>query len=599
VTAPTASAAPPVVDVRALRVTLTGTNTDVVDEASLTIRPGEVLGLVGESGCGKTTLGMALLGYCRDGARIASGGVRIDGRDVAGMDERHMTALRGRVISCIPQDPPASLNPALRVGRQLREVLDTHAADWTRQEREARYREVLADVLLPAGSDFARRYPHQLSGGQQQRLMIAMAVACRPKVLVCDEPTTGLDVTTQKHVLDTLRQLCSAQDIAVLYISHDLAVVASLADRVAVMYAGRIVESGRCEQLFSRPRHPYTRRLLHAVPSATHRQVLTGIPGHAPAPGHRPPGCAFAPRCTRVQDRCHEAFPPADEVEPGHVIRCYFPETDTRPREDGPAAERSATQRVLSVDRVEASYGPSVVLTDVSLTLQATECLALLGESGSGKTTLARCIVGLHPHYRGDIRLGEAALERSARRRSDAQRRSIQYVFQNPYTSFNPRHSVGRCVATPLRLFSGLRHEKAAERVRALLEQVELPAATASRFPDELSGGERQRVAIARALAAEPEVLVCDEITSALDVSVQAAIVSLLAELQKKMGLSLLFITHDLALVRSIADRVAVLHNGRIAEIGPTAEVCDNPKSDYTRALFRDTQALEEPRPAT
>jgi len=284
----------PVVEVRSLRVTLDESGSDILDEVSFEIRPGEVLGVVGESGCGKTTLGLALLGYVRSGARISSGDVLVDGFDVAGTTGGRAEALRGGVVAYVPQDPPSALNPVLRIGRQLREVLDAHAPEWPEEVKQARYREVLSEVLLPSDTDFSRRYPHQLSGGQQQRLMIAMAVACRPKVLVCDEPTTGLDTTIQARVLETLRQLCRDHRIAVLYISHDLAVVGSLADRIAVMYAGRIVETGPRRELFSNPRHPYTRGLLRALPSISERRALIGIPGRAPEPGRRPTGCSFS-----------------------------------------------------------------------------------------------------------------------------------------------------------------------------------------------------------------------------------------------------------------------------------------------------------------
>ena len=287
------------------------------------MRAGEVLGLVGESGSGKTTVGMALMGYCRPGGHVTAGEVMIDGRDLARLGQNDLRKLRGGTVSYIPQDPGTALNPALRIGRQLSETLEAHAADMSEEQRRARVSEGLEEVALPADETFLRRYPHQLSGGQQQRVAIAMAFACRPHVIVCDEPTTGLDVTTQARVLQTVRELCQSHRVAAVYVSHDLAVVSELADHVAVMYAGRIVERGPRETIFARPRHPYTRRLLRAVPDLAGTRVVVGIPGRAPLPGQRPSGCFFAPRCDLSDERCESAFPEAEEVAPEHWVRCY------------------------------------------------------------------------------------------------------------------------------------------------------------------------------------------------------------------------------------------------------------------------------------
>src|SRR5579859_5776382 len=296
------------VEVRDLRIELSRTREDIVDEISLEIHAGEVLALVGESGSGKTTVGMALLGYCRPGGHVRGGAVLIDGRDLAQLDSGKVRQLRGGTVSYIPQDPGTSLNPAIRIGRQIAEALEEHRAQLSAADRDARVREVLGEVALPSDDAFLRRYVHELSGGQQQRVAIAMAFACRPQVIVCDEPTTGLDVTTQARVLETIRDLCRTHGVAALYVSHDLAVVAELADHVAVMYAGRIVELASRQALFAAPRHPYTRRLLRAVPDIEGRRTVVGIPGHAPLPGGRPPGCSFAPRCELADDRCRESF---------------------------------------------------------------------------------------------------------------------------------------------------------------------------------------------------------------------------------------------------------------------------------------------------
>jgi peptide/nickel transport system ATP-binding protein len=580
------------VEVRDLRVELTGRDVDVVDEISLEIRPGEVLGLVGESGSGKTTVGMALLGHVRRGGRLGGGAVLIDGRDLAQLDNLGLRRLRGGTVAYIPQDPGTSLNPALRLRIQLREMLDAHAGSMDAAERDARLRETLEEVALPSDDGFLSRYPHQLSGGQQQRVAIAMAFACRPNVIVCDEPTTGLDVTTQARVLQTVRELCQSHSVAALYVSHDLAVVAELADRVAVMYAGRIVEVGTRDQLFRAARHPYTRRLLRAVPDLNGKRAVVGIPGFAPLPGKRPGWCFFEPRCTLATDICRSAFPPAFEFEPGHRARCYHTDEALRelPVEGGPDGVRTAHEPevTLAVRRLDAHHGARPTLFEIELELHRHECLALVGESGSGKTTLARCISGLHKDYTGAVMLGDQELPPAARSRSAAARKQIQYVFQNPYASLNPRRTVGQAIARQLELFFPGRRDMGA-RVGECLERVALSASASGAYPDELSGGERQRVAIARALAAEPAVLVCDEITSALDVSVQAAIIDLLRELRSSMGLSILFITHNLALIRTIADRIAVMTEGRIVELGVTAQVLERPSAPYTQQLLANT----------
>ena len=584
----------PIVDIRALRVDISPSNVDVVDEVSLQISSGEVLGLVGESGCGKTTVGMALLGHCRRGAEVVSGQVIVDGVDVTVLGPRQLRELRGRTVSYIPQDPPTSLNPNLRIGTQLREVLDAHAKDFDKAQRETRLQEALGEVLLPSDETFLRRYPHQLSGGQQQRVAIAMAFVCRPKVIVCDEPTTGLDVTTQARVLSTIRELCRLHGVAALYVSHDLAVVASLADRIAVMYGGRVVETGSRDQLFRTPRHPYSRRLLLAVPALDGRRHPVGITGYAPLPAGRGSGCYFAPRCPIATTRCGEAFPPVTELGGGHAVRCYrASENVAVVSEIASRVPVQAGSVLLEVSTLSASYGTTEVLHEVSLDVRTHECLALVGESGSGKTTLAGCIAGLGMQFRGEVRLNGAMLAHRARGRLPDQRREIQYVFQSPYASLNPRHTIAQSVATPLRVFFGLGRREARGRVEELLERVRLSSSAADKYPDQLSGGERQRVAVARALAAEPSVIICDEITSALDVSVQAAIVQMLARLQREIGLSLLFITHDLALVRTVSDRVAVMSSGEIVESGVTDEVFADPRAPYTRRLLDDTPDLK------
>jgi peptide/nickel transport system ATP-binding protein len=570
-------------EVRDLRVVVAGSAAVVVDEISFDLQPGEILGLVGESGSGKTTVGLALLGHCRRGLSIAGGSVLLAGEDLLRFDEQRLRRIRGRLVCYVPQDPATALNPALRIRTQLAECLEDAS--------EARLVELLAEVKLPARAEFLEAYPHQLSGGQQQRVAVAMAFANRPRLIVMDEPTTGLDVTTQAHVLETVRQLCTRHGGATVYVSHDLAVVVSLASRVAVMYAGRIVEMGPTARVLGEPDHPYTRALIRAVPELEAGQRLHGIAGQAPEPGRRPKGCSFAPRCPLALAACGATAPAPVTIAPDHTVRCIR----AAEREPAPslAAEpadetKTAPAPLLEIADLAAFHGPKQILHGVSLALARRRCLALVGESGSGKTTLARCIAGLHRQLDGAMRFEGTALATGARSRPPALRRRIQYVFQNPYASLNPRRSIGQSIAVALGEFERLSARELRARVAAALASVALPASAAERFPHQLSGGQRQRAAIARALILEPELLICDEVTSALDVSVQAVIVELLARLQRERGLAMLFVTHNLPLVLSVAQEVAVMQDGRIVERGAVEQVLHRPEAAETRRLLED-----------
>src|SRR5215831_4139555 len=405
-------------DVRGLEVRLGRTGPDVISEISFTVQSGQVLGLVGESGSGKTTVVLALLGHARRGLHISSGEVRVDGVDLLRLPAAQLRAVRGARVAYVPQDPSAALNPALRVGTQLKEAVRVHPG--AVEDPDGRIREVLQEARLDASSDLLRRYPHQLSGGQQQRVTLAMAFACRPSLIVLDEPTTGLDVSTQRHVLNTVRSMCTSYGVAAVYVSHDLAVVGGLVSDVAVMYAGRVIELGSTQRLFAEPMHPYTRGLLAAVPSPERAELLTGIEGQQPRPGSRGSGCAFAPRCGFATETCIEHEPEPVIIE-GRTVRCHrvrelsgtpAPRTGVPVRSGPPQA--GAT---LSVRGVSASYGPVPVLAGVDLDVPAQSCLAVVGESGSGKTTLARCIVGLHKDWTGEITFAGQPLARSARQR--------------------------------------------------------------------------------------------------------------------------------------------------------------------------------------
>lgn len=581
------SEAPELLSVRDLRVE-THDGKEIIAEVCLEISAGEVLALVGESGCGKTTTAYALLAHERPGTKITAGQVMFDGLDLLTLSGDEIRRLRGSRIAYVPQDPTSGLNPRHRVGKQIEETLIVHGVGGASARAAARG---LAErVGLPGDEEFLARYPFELSGGQQQRVAIAMALACTPAVVVLDEPTTGLDVTTQARVLELLRELGSETGAAFVYVTHDLAVVDGLAGRVAVMYAGRVIEVGPREDVFRRPSHPYTRLLLSSVPRLSVRTHLRGIEGTAPPPGHRPDGCSFAPRCPLAVERCLAEFPRPTKTG-GHEVRCWRAGDDV-PGAETPSVDVAAVgvrETLLAAESIVASYGKGAgrraVLHGVSFELAPGECLALVGESGSGKTTLGRCVAGLHEPDSGFIALAGEQLAPAVTQRTAGQRQAVQIVFQNPDRSLNPSQTAGDAIGRPLRLFGFADRSTAGERVAELFDRVHLPRRLADRYPRELSGGEKQRVAIARALAARPAVLICDEVTSALDVSIQAEIVVLLQELQRD-GLALLFITHNLALVNSIAQRVLVLERGEAREYGTTERVIGDPQDAYTRDLI-------------
>ena len=582
--------------VTGLEVRLGRSGPDVVREVSFAVPAGEVLGLVGESGSGKTTVALALLGHTRRGLRITAGRVLLDGVDLLALSPSALRTARGARVSYVPQDPSSALNPTLRVGTQIREVLRAHAeAVGPAGRADDRVTEVMREASLDPTPEMLRRYPHQLSGGQQQRIALAMAFLCRPSLIVLDEPTTGLDVSTQRRVLDTVRSLCRSYGVAAVYVSHDLAVVSGLVSGVAVMYAGRIVEIGATDRMFGEPVHPYTRGLIGAVPSPERAQVLTGIDGQQPRPGRRGGGCSFAARCDYAIDDCTAKTPEPVTVA-GRSVRCLracdIHATDAKRLPvmlDPPTA---AGPPMLSVREVTASYGGTPVLSRVDLEVPPHACVAVVGESGSGKTTLARCVAGLHSNWTGEITFQGTPLARGARRRGKDVLRRVQYIFQNPYTSLNPRQTVGQIIDQQLTQFAGLSLRDRSARVGAVLEDVALGPDLLSSYPDQLSGGERQRVAIARALVVQPELLICDEVTSSLDVSVQAVIVELLRRIQRERHLAMIFITHNLALVRSIAQSAVVLRQGAVAESGPVEQILEHPADPYTQRLMADMPKL-------
>jgi peptide/nickel transport system ATP-binding protein len=584
----------PRLEVTDLKVCMKNRDVDVVDEVSFTVHAGEVLGIVGESGSGKTTVALAIMGHARRGLEIKGGSVLLDGNNLLRFTEADLRAVRGSKVAYVPQDPASALNPALRIGTQLVQTFKDHP-EAVNGGVVGRVAEVLTEAHLDASEEMLRRYPHQLSGGQQQRVVIAMAFSCRPDLIVLDEPTTGLDVTTQRHVLETVGTLCSKYGVAGVYISHDLAVVGQLVHQVAVMYAGRVIELGSTAQVFSDPVHPYTQGLLAAAPSPERSEVLVGIEGHPPRPGRRPRGCFFAPRCgIRIQP-CTDEEPASISVD-SRQVRCHRAAENISVIDEAASkalpAWQESSDAILTVRGLAASYRSSQVLSEIDLDLPKRSCVAVVGESGSGKTTLARCIVGLHSNWTGQMRLEQEPLSAGTKRRSLKTLQRIQYIFQNPYTSLNPRKTIGQLIAQPLEHYFNLSKAEQKNRIVGALEDVSLASEFLNRYPDQLSGGERQRVAIARALVVEPDLLICDEVTSSLDVSVQAVIVELLRRLQAERQLAMIFITHNLALVRSIAQYVTVLSEGRLVESGAVTDVLEHPKDPYTVRLMDDVPKL-------
>jgi peptide/nickel transport system ATP-binding protein len=575
---------------------------NVVNGVNFSVQRGEALGLVGESGCGKSTTAYALLGYRRPGSRIRDGQIRLNGANILGLAAPEIKRIRGKQVSLVPQNPTTTLSPGMHVGDQILEVLNAHTVGTVNTRQERMY-ELLEQVRLPEPKRIAAKYPHQLSGGQQQRIMIAMALACNPELLVLDEPTTGLDVTTQAQILDLLIRLRADHGTAMVYVTHDLGVVSLICDRVAVMYAGELVEDAPTRELFRNPRHPYTRGLIASIPSVRQPLKVRSLLRGYLQPDKLPLGCRFAPRCEFAQTPCSSEPQTLQPVGDNHRAACWrWPDipalagAQTANREQSAALSTRGSE-LLSVQGIDCAYGAGratrTVVKAVSFTIQPSETLALVGESGSGKSTIARAVAGLLTPKAGEITFAGSRLGGRVEGRTRDQLREIQLVLQNPDASLNPRHRVAQIVGRPLELFFGLRGTALYERIAQLLMDVRLDKSYVDRYPDELSGGERQRVAIARALAANPRLMLCDEILSALDVSVQSNILDLLRALQKEHQIAYLFISHDLAVVRSLSHRVGVLYRGELCEVGRVEEVYAPPYHPYTHMLLSAVPEIE------
>jgi len=580
-----------------------GVDRPVLRGINLTIGQGESYGLVGESGCGKTTAAFALMRALPRNGRVVGGSIRVNGEDLLAMSGADVRRLRASEISMVYQNPATALNPSIRVGQQVEEAFVLLGA--TGGEAERRTREILAKVQISDPARVMRRYSHQLSGGMQQRVVIAMALAKDPTLLILDEPTTGLDATVEAEVLDLVKALGQEFQTSVLFISHNLGVIARMCERVGVLYAGRLVEQGPARAVFQDPRHPYTVGLLRGIPRAGVRkdvQRLDTIPGFLPQLGADLPACVFVDRCGLAKEICSQEEPDFFELGDGRSSRCYFHErAHELPRTTSPKPVRAGGNGdapiVLEAENLRKTFrqeGHDVkALDDVSLVIRQGETLGLVGESGSGKTTLARLLLGLSaPDAGSKVELDGAPLAGRITKRDSDQVRAVQIVFQNPDSALNRRFAVRRIIGRALFKLRGLRGRPRDDRVRELAESVRFDERLLGARPVQLSGGLKQRVAIARAFAGEPRVVVCDEPTSALDVSVQAAILNLLVDLQSEKGVTYLFISHDLGVVRYLSDRIAVLYLGRLMELGQAATVFEPPHHPYTEALLSAVPTL-------
>ena len=590
-----------------------------VDGVSVQVEPGETVGIVGESGCGKTMTALSIMKLLPNGGSIVGGSITLNGRELTTLSDDNMRKVRGNEIGMIFQDPSTSLNPTMPVGRQIAEAVVLHRAVSKAQAMD-RAAEVLDLVGIPRVSERIKDYPHQFSGGMRQRVMIAMALACEPKLLIADEPTTALDVTIQKQILELIDDLRLRLGMAVILVTHDLGVIAGRADRVAVMYAGRVAEITDTQTLFARPRHPYTEALFHALPdrAAELGERLYSIPGLPPDLVTPPEGCRFATRCRYAVDKCRDEEPRLIGEVPGHEFRCFFPvgpseraqgarvtAGDALPAE--PSTAGAGTGEVLlDVDHLVKDYpvttgavlqrrvGWLSAVADVNFAIRSGETFGLVGESGCGKSTIGKLVVGLEKPTAGSINFQGKDLAKSSPKEYRQERRNIQLMFQDSYASLDPRMRAGALLREPLQIQAIGSKQEQFQKVAEMLDKVGLPRSAVDRYPHEFSGGQRQRLGFARALILNPELIVADEPVSALDVSIQAQVLNMMKELQHDLGLTYLFISHDLGVVRHLSDRIGVMYLGKLVEVGPAEEVYLRPAHPYTRGLL-DSAPVADP----
>jgi peptide/nickel transport system ATP-binding protein len=591
-----------------------------VDGVSLHVEQGETVGVVGESGCGKTMTALSIMKLLPTGGSVVGGSIKLNGQEISGLADEDMRQIRGNEIGMIFQDPLTSLNPTMTVGKQIAEAVRLHRGASNEQALD-RAVEVLDLVGLPKARERIAEYPHQFSGGMRQRVMIAMALACEPRLLIADEPTTALDVTIQKQILELIDDLRQRLGMSVILVTHDLGVIAGRADRVVVMYAGKISETTDTGTLFANPRHPYTEALFQSLPdkAAETKERLYSIPGIPPDLVHPPAACRFAPRCRYATDQCREQEPLLSGDVPGHRFACFHPVGQSeRSLKAEPAADPSprvvelaqtngtAAPVLLSVEHLVKDFpvtrgvvlqrrvGSVSAVADVNFAIRAGQTLGLVGESGCGKTTIGRLVVGLEKPTGGVINFQGKDLARSSGRDYRRERRDIQLMFQDAYASLDPRMRAGMVLQEPLTVQGiGSRGERR-QRVAEMLDHVGLPRSATERYPHEFSGGQRQRLGFARALMLSPKLIVADEPVSALDVSIQAQILNMMRDLQRELGLTYLFISHDLQVVRYVSTQIGVMYLGKLVEIGPADEVYLRPAHPYTKGLL-DSAPVADP----
>ncbi len=600
-----------------------GGEIEAVQDVSLEIRRGESVGIVGESGCGKSTVAWSVVNFLGSNGYVKRGSIHFQGRDLTQQRGEALRRLRGDQIAMVYQDPMKALNPSLRIGEQMTEVLMVHQKI-SQSEAYDRSIKMLKRVYMPDSADVMRRYPHQLSGGQQQRVVIATALLNNPALLIMDEPTTALDVTVEAAVLDLIDELRREFDTAIMYISHNLGVISRVCSKVAVMYAGKVVEWAEVENIFKIPKHPYTQGLIRAIPKLGEDKLssrLYPIPGRVPAPNRRPVGCGFHPRCDYVQGLCRDKKPELRDVGDGIMARCHFAEKidpsewepvdlgDIKPVDDILAEDFVDAEPILQVsglkkyyDVVGSTYKDLLgmnpkkyvkAVENANFEVKPGKTLGIVGESGCGKSTLIKTIIGLEESSAGQIEFLGLDINKPLSERSGDVLKELQMVFQNPDSTMNPAYSVGHQIARPMIKFGVVPRKEVREEVIKLLKNMRMGANYYDRMPVQLSGGEKQRVGIARALATYPELILCDEPVSALDVSVQAAILNLLLKIQKKYQTTLIFIAHDLSVVRYLSDDILVMYLGQMMEKGPAEKIYSPPYHPYTEALLSAVPVID------
>ena len=591
-----------------------GKEISILRNVTTNIKKGETVGIVGESGSGKSTLALAMMGYVKHGLFTMSGECLFNSLNLLDLSNNELEKIRGRKIAMIPQNAGQSLTPNLKIGYQIEEALKLHT-NLNENERKGRISELLNNVRLPSPDVMALRYPHELSGGQQQRVAVAMALAGNPELLLLDEPTTGLDVTTQAHVLELLKDITKDTGTSMVYVSHDLGAIAQVCDRVIVMYAGEIVLEGPVRKILKEPIHPYTNGLLKSIPKLSLEGLPESMPGAQPQPGHIGEGCSFYDRCNISDEKCKIKTPDLEFLsEIDTSVRCFnYKKVNINQNKNiqikNIDEKNVENNEILGLSNVSISYAKQSFLDqlfnkltdsnptvkDINININKGETIALVGESGSGKSTILKSIAGLLKTKDGNINFAQnRKLSEDLKNRSSDDLRAIQLIFQNPDESLNPNHTVEQILSQPLKLYFGLKGDELKKNIIELLEKVRLGEFYLTRYPRQLSGGEKQRIAVARAFAAKPDIILCDEVTSALDVSVQAAVLDLLKKLKDDFGTTYIFVSHDLAVVKAISDRVAVLYQGRLCEIGPSKNVYKFPSHPYTEVLLG---AVLEPDP--